>query len=110
VHRRRTSGAIPCAARPAYSARTPAVQSTTTPKPAKPPRRTLRECLADALISLHGEGVDIQVPASVDDLRFLSMEKAEIKNASKPTFERALKDARNAINSIKPHHDGDDGT
>jgi len=62
--------------------------------PAKPPRLTPRQRLADALTSLHKEGVDIHSPPGpIDSLHTRAMDKAKIK-ASKATFERALADAR----------------
>ena len=78
--------------------------------PVKPPRLTLtpRQRLADTLTSLHGEGVDIHDPASVDNLHTRALAKAKIK-ASKATFESALADAR-FLNPIKFPHDGNDGS
>jgi hypothetical protein len=81
--------------RPALPAPAPALKG-----PAKPPRRTSRQRLADALTSMHGEGDDIHSPASIEGLRTSAMGKAGIKVASKTTFERALRDARASVISV----------
>jgi hypothetical protein len=77
------------------------------------PRRTTRRQLKDALILLHGDGVDIRSPTSTVEALHTEVEtKFKIK-ASKATFERALSDARadaRSIVSIKFPQKGDDGT
>jgi hypothetical protein len=72
--------------------------------PKKEPQRkqkratTSRELLKNALVALREDGIDISTRAvHVDDLHKMAAERAGLKlGRSKSTFERALKDAREA--------------